>query len=261
MYKRRKVTAVILAGGSGSRMGTSGNKVYLPLGGRPAISYAVEAFAKHLYVDELVFVTREAEQAEAEALLHALSLQKPWRIVLGGESRQASVYNGIQGMENEFVLIHDGARPLVSQELIGACVEALMKYDGVVPALPVEGDIYQVPSKGKALPERMKGSLYTVQTPQGFRTRIFRTCHEKHRDNPDHTDDSRLLELEGYQVGIVPGDPQNRKLTTPLDVSVAEAYLHGGVSVDEIVLDETRLRILKRAKYYLSDGKAVKVQD
>jgi len=261
MYKRRKVTAVILAGGSGSRMGASGNKVYLPLGGRPAISYAVEAFAKHLYVDELVFVTREEERGEAEALLESLSLKKPWRIVLGGESRQASVYNGILDVENEFVLVHDGARPLVSQELIGDCVKALMKYEGVVPALPMRGSVYCIPGKRKAKPERVQESLFSAQTPQGFRTGVLRTCHEKHRDDPNNTDDSSLLELEGYQVGIVPGDPQNLKLTTPLDVSVAVAYMGLGSGEDEIVLDENRMRILKRAKYFLSDGKAVKIQD
>jgi len=260
MYKRKKVAAVILAGGTGSRMGTSGNKVYLPLLGRSAIFYGIEAFAKHPYVDELVFVTREEEWAEAEALLRSISPQKPWRIVCGGESRQVSVYNGIQGVESEFVLIHDGARPLVSQELIGACVEALVQYKGAVPGLSVKGDIYRG-GKWGAKPERMKENLYAVQTPQGFHTQILRACHEKYRDNPNSTDDSCLLELEGHKVGIVAGDPQNIKLTTPLDLSIAETHLRGTLGVDDIILDETRARILKNAKYYLSDGKAMKVQN
>lgn len=224
MYKRRRVTAVVLAGGSGSRMGIAENKVYLPLNGKPAILYAVESFDRHPYVDELVFVTRADEQAVAEELLRTAALKKPWCIVPGGASRQASVRNGIAEVRSRLVLVHDGARPVVRKEQISACVEALCHYDGAILALPVAEDVYRV-TKRKAPPERLKQKLYAAQTPQGFHTKTLRACHEKHQNNPDITDDSCLLELEGYRVGIVAGDIWNRKLTTPLDVAVMEAQL------------------------------------
>jgi len=224
MYKRKRVSAVILAGGSGSRMGMAENKVYLPLDGRPAILYAVEAFDRHPYVDELIFVTRAEEQSEAELLLREASLQKSWRIVVGGDSRKASVSNAIAELRSEIVLVHDGARPLVREAEISACVEALERYEGAIVARPVEVPIYLVPNKRRK-PKRLKGRLYAAQTPQCFHTKTLQTCHERHRDNPAITDDSSLLELEGYKVGIVAGDPWNIKLTTPMDLSLAEAYL------------------------------------
>jgi len=248
MYKRRYVTAVILAGGSGSRMGISENKVYLPLDGKPAILHAVESFDGHPYIDELVFVTREDEQTQAKELLTAAALTKPWRIVQGGDSRQASVRNGIAGVENEFVLIHDGARPLVQKELIDACVEALLSYDGAIVSLLVEEDVYRVGKRGTP-PKRLKQSLYAAQTPQGFHTETLRYCHKKHRNDSSSTDDSRLLEREGYRVGIVHGDVQNLKLTTPLDVSMMEAQLSEMNDAEKV-----RKRILGRAEYYIGGG-------
>jgi len=224
MYRRKRVTAVILAGGNGSRMGISENKVYLALGQRPAIVYAVQTFDQHPYVDELVFVTRKEEWNIAEALLRAEGLKKPWRLVLGGDSRQASVRNAIATVHNEIVLVHDGARPLVQGDSIGACVEALDRYDGAIVAIPMEEQVYCV-SKKQTAPQRLKQTLYAAQTPQGFYTKTLRLCHARHSENPHITDDSSLLELEGYQVGIVRGEPCNVKLTTPMDLSIAESYL------------------------------------
>ena len=224
MYRRKRVAAVILAGGCGSRMKAAGNKVYLPLGGRAVVLYAVEAFDRHPYVDELVFVTRAEERAEAEALLQTASLGKPWRVVLGGESRQASVWNAISDMRSEIVLIHDGTRPFVPEQGITACVEALERYDGAVLACKVESPVYSAPRRQVA-PRRLDETLYAAQTPQCFYTKTLKACHLRHRANPKITDDSSLLELEGYQVCIVPGDPRNIKLTTPLDMPLAAAYL------------------------------------
>jgi len=224
MYKRKRVTAVILAGGNGSRMGISENKVYLSLGGRPGIVYAVQTFDQHPYVDELVFVTRKEERQLAEALLRAEKLTKPWRLVLGGDSRKASVRNAITTVHHEIVLVHDGARPLVQGDSIGACVEALDRYDGAIVAIPMEEPVYRV-SKKQSPAKRLAQPVYAAQTPQGFYTKTLAKCHARHQENPNITDDSSLLELEGYQVGIVRGEPCNVKLTTPMDLSVAEAYL------------------------------------
>jgi len=224
MYKRKRVTAVILAGGNGSRMGISENKVYLTLGKRPAILYALETFDQHPYVDELVFVTKKEEWKSAEALLRAENLKKPWRLVLGGDSRKASVRNAIATVHNEIVLVHDGARPLVQGDSIKACVEALDRYDGAVVAIPMEEEVYRVSKKQEA-PKRLTQTRYAAQTPQGFYTKTLRECHLRHRENANITDDSCLLELEGYKVGIVQGELCNVKLTTPMDLSIATAYL------------------------------------
>ena len=221
MYKRKRVTAVVLAAGNGSRMGILANKVCLPLDERIIIEHALGAFAKHPYVDELALVARRDEFPEMEAL--AAAHKKPVRVVLGGKTRQASVYNAISTVKTEIVLVHDGARPLIQASCITACVEALTQYDGVIPALSVGEQICSV--KRGAKPRLLPDPLYGAQTPQCFNTKILKLCHERHRNDPASTDDSRLLELEGYRVGIVAGDAVNIKITTPMDLLVAKAYL------------------------------------
>ena len=222
MYQRKRVTAVVLAAGNGSRMGILANKVCLPLNERIIIEHALGAFARHPYVDELVLVARQDEFPEMETL--AAAQTKPVRVVLGGETRQESVYNAISDVKSKVVLVHDGARPLIGEACITACVEALSQYDGVIPALSVEEQVCCLKNR-YVKPQLLTGSLYGVQTPQCFYTKILRRCHERHRKNPVATDDSSLLELEGYKVGIVAGDPANIKITTPLDYLAAQAYL------------------------------------
>lgn len=203
-------------------MGGCENKVCLSLGGQPVIVRSLAAFATHPYVDALVLVVREDERAEMEALVGVQ--EKPCRIVIGGVTRQASVHNAIADLKSEIVLVHDGARPFVQAACITACIEALRQYDGVIPALPIQERVYSVGGQGVKATLHAQ-PLYGVQTPQCFHTKILRRCHELHKDDPAATDDSRLLELEGYKVGVRAGDAVNIKITTPLDLLVAQAYL------------------------------------
>ncbi|MCL2563389.1 MAG: 2-C-methyl-D-erythritol 4-phosphate cytidylyltransferase [Oscillospiraceae bacterium] len=221
MYKRKRVTAVVLAAGSGSRMGVAENKVCLPLDEQWMIAHTLAAFAEHPYVDDLTLVVREEERVQMEAL--AQTMAKPCRVVLGGATRQASVYNAIADLQSKIVLVHDGARPLIQEACITGCIAALRRYDGVIPALPVEERMCSV--EGGGTPRLLTQPLYAAQTPQCFDTKILRRCHERHKDDPMSTDDSRLLEIEGYKVGVAAGGAVNIKVTTPLDLLVAEAYL------------------------------------
>jgi len=222
MYKRKRVTAVVLAAGNGSRMGAAVNKVCLPLDERLVIEHALAAFAEHPYVDDLVLVVRKEEAEEMVTLPQTQS--KPCRMVVGGATRQASVYHAIADLKNEIVLVHDGARPLIRAAYITACVEALDRCDGAIPALLLEERVCSV-AKRRAKPVLLEPPLYGAQTPQCFHTKILQRCHQRHKESPSSTDDSSLLELEGYRVEVIPGDPMNRKITTPLDLLVAKAYL------------------------------------
>jgi len=227
MYKKNRVTAVILAAGNGSRMGTRENKVYTRigthLGGCPMIQYALTTFDRHPYVDELVLTARSEEVEKMEGILKAISLSKPCRIVIGGKTRQASVRNAVAVVKTPLVIVHDGARPLIQSRYISDCLEALDHYHGAILALPVKEPICRISARRKP-PQVLQEPVYAVQTPQCFRTNILRACHQKHETSPAITDDSCLLELEGYSVGVVEGDPCNIKVTTPLDLPVAEAY-------------------------------------
>ena len=224
MYKRKRVTAVILAAGSGSRMQIEDNKVYLPLGGQPVVAHSIAVFDTHLYIDELVLVTRGDEQVHLSKLADEMGLTKPWRTVLGGTTRQDSVRLAIEKLDSHVVLIHDGARPFVAPRHITECVEALDQYDGAIVAYPVIERIVEVP-KGKGRAKVRHTTPHAAQTPQCFPTKLLQKCHERHKKSPVATDDSSLLELEGYRVGIVPGDVGNLKVTTPLDLPLATGFL------------------------------------
>jgi len=199
------------------------NKVYLPLGGQPVIRYSIEAFGQHFYIDDLILVIRPEEGPQMEALLETMDFSKPVRIVSGGDTRQESVRKAIDGLKSPIVIIHDGARPFIQARYryITECVEAMDRYDGAIVAVPVTEPI--ISAKGQAV--QAEGERYAAQTPQCFHTKRLQRCHEKHKKSPGVTDDSNLLEREGYKVGIVIGDVFNIKITTPLDLPVAEAYL------------------------------------
>ena len=224
MWRRRRVTAIILAAGSSSRMGGSENKMYAPLGGLPLLQYTLEAFDRHPAVDALILTARPAETERTRALLDTMALAKPYRIVSGGETRQASVRQALALIKTPVVIVHDGARPFISHEHISACLDALHHHQGAILALPLEEPIYRAPTK-KQGPVRFTETLFAVQTPQCFYTKILKRCHKKHETHPGVTDDSSLLELEGHRVGVVTGDSRNFKITTPLDLSLAQAYI------------------------------------
>lgn len=207
-------------------MGIEENKVYLPLGDRPVVAHAIAAFDAHPYIDELVLVTREQEQAHLTNLVTEMKLTKPWRTVLGGATRQDSVRLAIAGLDSHVVLVHDGARPFVQPRHITECVDALDQYDGAIVAYPVTEQIVSAPKRSSRA-KVLHATQYAAQTPQCFPTKLLQKCHKRHRGNTMVTDDSSLLELDGYRVGIVPGDASNLKVTTPLDLPLAEGYLLG----------------------------------
>ena len=218
---KKQTTAVILAAGSGLRMGLLENKVYLTLMGKHIVGFSIEAFAKHPQIREILLVTRADEVEKGKELLSGIP--KESRVIVGGSSRQESVYKAMLEVNSKYVLIHDGARPLVTQEDITNCIQALKKYDGCVLAYPIKEPIYLC--KAGKIRESIRENLYGAQTPQGFHTKILQACHQKHKGTSLATDDSSLLEREGYQVGIVLGDEKHCKVTLPMDLHAVKAQL------------------------------------
>ena len=218
---KRNTTAIILAAGSGLRMGLEENKVYLELGGKSIVSFSIDAFANHPQIRDIILVTRADEAEKGAALLSDINI--PSRVVIGGASRQESVYNALVGLDSKYVLVHDGARPLVQAEDITNCIKALKHYDGAVLAYPLIEQIYTWKRRKTARP--LTETLWAAQTPQGFRTKILQACHQKHKETAVATDDSSLLELEGYAVTIVEGNANHCKVTLPMDLQAVEAQL------------------------------------
>ena len=216
--------AVIVAAGSASRMGGI-DKVMAPLNGEPMIARTVRAFQNCDAISEIVVVTREDLILPITSL--CAQMDKVQAVVAGGSSRQESVHLGLNALSGKCKLaaIHDGARPLISWQVIDRVVRAANTYGAAAPAIPVK-DTIKVVQGGvvKETPDR--ASLQAVQTPQVFDFDILRGALKKAKqDGAQVTDDCSAVERMGMAVKIVEGEERNLKVTTPLDLKIAQLLL------------------------------------
>lgn len=226
-----RIGAVILAGGRGSRMHSDIQKQYMLLDGRPLIAYALEAFERSC-ADDLVLVTGagEAEFVQKE-ILPPLGLTKLRSIVTGGKERYHSVYEGLKALRNcDYVLIHDGARPLVTEAVISRAVQAAVQNDACVVGMPVKDTIKVADAHGFAESTPERSLLWQVQTPQAFAYPLVRGAYDRLMADETLqkgiTDDAMVVEhLSGTKVRLVEGSYENLKVTTPEDLVLAEALL------------------------------------
>ena len=218
---RGLVSAVIVAAGSSSRMGGM-DKLSAPLAGSTVIVHTIRAFQLSGEVDEIVLVLRKG--AEKPALAGASGCDKLSRIVHGGDTRTDSSYAGVMACDPkaEIILIHDGARPLVTGEVIRSAVEGARKYGAAVPVTPVT-DTIKVGKDGFADTTPDRSTLFAAQTPQAFRAELIKAALQDAVDNKlTLTDDCAAVERLGMHVKLVEGDVRNRKITLPSDLAVAE---------------------------------------
>jgi 2-C-methyl-D-erythritol 4-phosphate cytidylyltransferase len=215
-------SALIVAAGAGKRFG--GPKQFAYLRGQPVLEWTLERFQAHEAIDEIVLVLPD----EQDLKHYRLRYPKIVDVVRGGDRRQDSVWQGfrlIQGSETGIVLVHDGARPLVSPELIGRIIAAARVLGAAVPVLPVEETVKEV-RDGSVVRTLDRSSLVRAQTPQGFLYPLLKRALEAARkDRFQGTDEASLAERAGIPVGAVDGEPRNIKITTPVDIKIAEALL------------------------------------
>ncbi|MBQ2953449.1 MAG: 2-C-methyl-D-erythritol 4-phosphate cytidylyltransferase [Clostridia bacterium] len=219
--------AIILAGGSGSRMGAGRNKVLLELQGEPVILRAIRAFEG--LADGVVLVSRGEDIPAMREMLAERGLTAA--VVPGGATRQESVWNGLCALPEaaDRVLIHDGARCLVDADTIRRCMESVEACGSGVAAVPVVDTIKQVDAEGVVVSTPDRSTLMAVQTPQAFDTALIRRAHEAAMaEGFIGTDDASLVERLGYPVRLTQGSRRNIKLTTPEDINMAQAFLGSG---------------------------------
>ena len=220
----KRCGAVIVAAGSASRMGGI-DKVMAPLGGEPMIVKTVRAFQNCEAIAEIIIVTRQDLVAPIQELCR--EMDKVRAVVTGGASRQESVWLGLNAFSGKIQLaaVHDGARPLISWELIDRTVRAANSYGAAAPAIPVK-DTIKVEGSGlvESTPDRSR--LRAVQTPQVFDFDLLRGALQKAReDGAAVTDDCSAVERLGMKIRLVEGEERNLKVTTPLDLKIAELLL------------------------------------
>lgn len=216
--------AVIVAAGSASRMGGI-DKVMAELKGEPMIARTVRTFQECDAVTEIVIVTREDLIVPISNLCK--DMPKVKAVVVGGKSRQESVHLGLNALSKKVKLaaVHDGARPLITWQVIDRTVRAANTYGAAAPAIPVKDTIKVVEGRVvKNTPDR--ATLFAVQTPQVFDFDLLRGALKKaEQDGSQVTDDCSAVELMGFKVKIVEGDERNIKVTTPMDLKIAEMLL------------------------------------
>lgn len=225
--------AIILAGGSGSRMGISKNKVLLPVNGEAAIVRAVRAFAA--LVDGMILVARPEDEAELHELMEAAGFSVTF--IHGGDTRQASVWNGLCALPSacDHVLIHDGARCLVDEDTIRHSMVSVESYGTGIASVPVVDTIKQADKANCVTASFDRSSLRAMQTPQGFDVQLLRRAHlAAQKDGFTGTDDAALVERLGISVHLSEGSRRNLKLTTPEDLVMAEALIGSSSSLPSL---------------------------
>ena len=225
--KKEKVSALIVAGGVGSRMDMDIPKQFIEVLGRPIISYTIEAFERNDNVGEIVIVTLEDYIVFCKDVVDNFGFSKVKSIICGGSTRQESVYNGLMEIAGDYVLIHDGARPLVSQKIINDCIDTLMSGYACAAGVKVKDTLKIADDNNiiKFTPDREH--IYAIQTPQCFKTEEIINAHKSATEaSYVGTDDAVIYERTGGIVKITEGDYSNIKITTPIDIAVMEAHLH-----------------------------------
>jgi 2-C-methyl-D-erythritol 4-phosphate cytidylyltransferase len=219
---------LIPAAGLGKRMGSDRNKLLLTLQEQPILAWTLLAAEAASTITWIGIILQPADRAPITALLPKLALTKPLALIDGGDTRQESVYRGLQGLppEASHVLIHDGARCLATPGLFDRCSQALATCDGLVAAVPVKDTIKVVDGHLTVTATPDRAHLWAAQTPQGFRVQLLKDCHERGRQMGwEVTDDAALFERCALPVKIVPGEETNLKITTPGDLPIADFIL------------------------------------
>lgn len=214
-----RFSVIITAGGTSSRYGNK-NKLLELIDDKTVIEYTVSAFLGFEEITEIIIPTNQSIKDEIKHLLTDSRI----KIVEGGDTRQKSVYKGLQEVQNEYVIIHDGARPLVQEGVISQTMD-LVKIKNAVSVMTKTTDtIKEVDEKGRIIKTIDRSKLYNTQTPQAFKTSLIKEAHEKLKDY-NFTDDASMLEELNKDVYIIIGSYTNIKITTKSDLDFAKLYV------------------------------------
>ena len=219
----KKFSAILAAGGSGTRFGGAVNKVYLPLCGQTVIGVSLDKLLHHPLVAEVIVVYRK----EDEAVLMPILAEKgagsgiPLLAVPGGDTRRDSVKKGLDLASSERVLVHDAARPFWDEAWIDELSAVLDEVPGASVAVLSPDTVKLADERGRVISTTERSQTWLVQTPQAFDRDILLRAHLILPDSEPVTDDCSMLEKLGYPVQLIPGSPKNRKITVPEDLETS----------------------------------------
>ncbi len=228
--EKKYCTAVVLAAGSGRRMGTKVHKQYLLLDGKPVLYYSLKTFQESELIERIILVSGRGEEDWCRKnIVEKYALTKVTDVVAGGKERYDSVWNGLQRAGREgYVYIHDGARPFVDKEMIRRAYECVIREKACVAGMPVKDTIKVVDEEEFVTDTPDRSSLWMVQTPQVFESELITDAYSMFKSSPSETvtDDAMVVErMMGLPVKMFRGSYENIKITTPEDMDIAETFL------------------------------------
>ena len=228
--QKAKCTAIVLAAGQGKRMGTSVQKQYLEIQDKPVLFYSLNAFQESEIIDDIILVVGEGQKEYCQKeFVEKFGFSKVSKIVYGGSERYFSVWNGLCEInDSEYVYIHDGARPFVTEEIIKRAFEGVQLEKACVVGMPVKDTIKIADNQGYAEYTPNRSLVWMIQTPQVFELSLIKTAYAKLMELKDIpvTDDAMVVEqMLGIKVKLIEGSYENIKITTPEDLFVADSFL------------------------------------
>jgi len=226
------VAAIVLAAGKGVRFGTRVSKALVEIGSKPLVAHSLLCLDKHRLIDEIIVVANAANREKIIKAVEKYRVHKVKKVVLGGKRRQDSVMHGLAALpvQVDIVLIHDCARPFIDGKIVTSAVKEAERSHAAIVGVPVKATIKLVHSQQPAVHRRYvketldRKKLWEIQTPQVFRKEVIVKAYKRF-GGLDVTDDASLVEKLGYRISLVMGSYSNIKITTPEDLSVAEAFL------------------------------------
>lgn len=231
--EKKKCTAIVLAAGQGTRMGSKIQKQFLEIEGKPILYYTLKAFETSCVIDDVVLVVGSGmEQYCRQEIVEKYGFKKINQIAIGGKERYESVFQGLRSLEEQkpdYVFVHDGARPFVDENMLERAYDQVVESKACVAGMPAKDTIKIVDSEGRVITTPERKSLWQVQTPQVFAYGLIRDAYSTFMNQEQRknvTDDAMVLELFGnVSVRMFEGSYENIKITTPEDLSVAEIFV------------------------------------
>lgn len=214
------IDVVILGAGSGKRMMSDKNKILLDLEGRPIIAHTIEKFYKHPRVRRILLAIRKEDEADIDLIIKKNNFLKIEKVI-GGQERQDSIYNCIGKLadDTDILLIHDGARPFVDEDIIDRSISETLKWGATCVGVPSKDTVKIVDSDNVIIDTPTRSLVWCAQTPQTFRFDLIRDAHNRAKEDCFvSTDDASLVEKYGHKVRMVMGSYKNNKITTPEDL-------------------------------------------
>ena len=224
---------IIVAGGKGLRMGSDIPKQFLPIGGKPVLMRTLERFRDYSEDLQIILVLPEAQQAYWQELCKEYNFQVDYQIANGGQTRFHSVQNGLNLIPDDaegVVGVHDGVRPFPSIEVIRSCYETARMAKAVIPVIPIVETVRQIIPNNPSSITVPRDQYRLVQTPQTFDIQLLKAANRQPY-NDGFTDDASVVESYGHQITLVEGNRENIKITTPYDITVAEAIINSQLSI------------------------------